>query len=167
MGMIQLGGDADLALEAAVHIRIGQTIRVNELEGGELAELPVAGLEDGAHATFAQAVEEDIRPKQEVAAAILEQVIGLVGGEPATLQQLAGQRFRLGEAIQEGGGHLVELGGLQEAVPAQDIDQAGSGGKRHEGDSTSQGRKRRACPGVPQEVIVTPEEKGSKRAEPG
>lgn len=63
------------------------------------AHLLVPGLEDLAGATFAQAIEQKVRPKQQFGAATLEHLIHLIRGQPVAPEQLLGQGTRFGEAV--------------------------------------------------------------------
>ena len=69
--VVELGGGADLALEAAHRVGVVEAFLADELEGDDVTELPVAGLEDLAHAARAQPFQQDVGAEQQVAAAIL------------------------------------------------------------------------------------------------
>ena len=92
----------NLALEAAHGVGVVEPFLADELEGDDPAELPVAGLEDLAHAALAQPLQQDVRAQEKILASPLEELVGLVGSEPASLDQLPGERFRVGEAGLEG-----------------------------------------------------------------
>ena len=62
---------ADLALEAAHRVGVVEPLLADELEGDDRAELPVAGLEDLAHAALAEALQEDVRAEHQIAAPAL------------------------------------------------------------------------------------------------
>ena len=60
------------------------------------------GLEDLPHAAFAEPLQECIRAEDKLMCLTLKNVVGLVGGDPAALEQLARQRLGLGEtSLQE------------------------------------------------------------------
>ena len=61
-GMGQRRRRPDLALEAADGIGVVQPFLADQLEGDDPAQLPVAGLEDLAHAALAQPLQQDIEP---------------------------------------------------------------------------------------------------------
>ena len=67
VGVVELGGGADLAVEAANGVGVVQPLLADELQGDDLAELPVAGLEDLAHAALAQPLQQDVGAEQQVA----------------------------------------------------------------------------------------------------
>ena len=98
VGMVQRGGGPDLAVKAPHRSRVGQAIGLDHLERDDLAQLPVAGLEDLAHAPFPQPFQQHVVTKQEFLAPLLQELIDLIGGEPTAAEQLAGQRLRVGKA---------------------------------------------------------------------
>ena len=78
---------AHLALEAAHRVGIGQFLLADELDGDDLAQFPVARLEDGPHAALADAFEQDVGTQQQFLTAALQQLIGLVGREPTAVDE--------------------------------------------------------------------------------
>jgi hypothetical protein len=90
-----------------------------------------AGLEHLPHAALAEPFEDDVLPQDEVVAAAEEDLVDLVGGEPAALQQFAGQGARLGEARLELARDLVELRRGQQRQLAERLDEAGDGVDEH------------------------------------
>ena len=64
--MVELGGGADFPLEAAHGVGVVDALLADELEGHDRTELPVAGLEDLAHAALADALQENVRAEQQV-----------------------------------------------------------------------------------------------------
>ena len=85
--MVELGGRPDLALEALDGVGVGQALLADDLQGDDLRELPVAGLEDLAHAALADAFEQDIGTQQQFLTASLQQLVGLVGSEPTPVDE--------------------------------------------------------------------------------
>ena len=91
VGMVELGGGADLAVEAAHGVGVVQPVLADELEGDDAAQLPVAGLEDLRPCRPRRAFQQDVGAEQQVAAAALEELVDLIGRQPAAADQLAGQ----------------------------------------------------------------------------
>ena len=86
--MIELGCHADFAVKALDRLGMGQPFFANDLDGdGPVHEL-MAGLEHLSHAAFAQAFQQQVRSQHQLGAAPLENMVGLVGGQPAALHQL-------------------------------------------------------------------------------
>src|SRR5271165_985304 len=83
----------------------------------------VTGLEDLAGSSLAQTLQDDVGPQDQAAAAVLEELVDLIGRQPATLQELAGQGARLGEADLKLAGRLFELVPLQNRGLAEGVDQ--------------------------------------------
>jgi hypothetical protein len=106
VGMRQLGGGVDFAVESANGVRVAQPFLADELQGDNLAELPVARLEDLPHAAFAQPLQNDVGTQDQVLAVPQEELVGLIRGEPTPLHELPGQGFRVGEAGLETAGNL-------------------------------------------------------------
>ncbi len=63
--MVELGGRPHLAVEAPHGIGVGQPLLADHLEGDDAAELPVARLEDLAHAAFAEPLQQDVGAEDE------------------------------------------------------------------------------------------------------
>jgi hypothetical protein len=62
----------------------------------------------------------------------LEQLVNLVGGEPAAPQQFARQRLRISKPPLEIATDLVELRRFQQAMAPECIDEIDGGGQRHD-----------------------------------
>src|SRR4029077_8246778 len=86
------GDDADFLLETAYRGGTGQLLFADDLEGHGTAGHRVVRFEDLAHAAFAEAVEQLVRPELQLLAAALQQHVALVRSQPAALNQLARQR---------------------------------------------------------------------------
>src|SRR5262249_11625277 len=100
VGMRELGGGLGLALKAADDFRVlREPILANDLERDNAVEPAVQRLEDLAHAAFAKKLEDAVGAEDEIGAVALEDLIGLVGGEPAALD----------EDADEGHGVLIAL----------------------------------------------------------
>ena len=111
-----------LALEAAHGVGVVEPLLADELEGDDAAELPVAGLEDLAHAALAEPLQQDIGAEKKFLAAALEELVGLVGGQPVAADQLAGQGFGIGKARLQRR-QFVQLRRLQQPVLSQGVHQ--------------------------------------------
>ena len=130
VGVVELRGGADLALEAADGVGVLQALLADDLDGDDAAELPVAGLEDGAHAALAEALQQDVGAEQQARALALEELVGLVRRQPPPTDQLAGQGARLGKGGLQPDG-LVKPARLQQPAPAEGVHQTGGGVERH------------------------------------
>ena len=80
-----------------------------------------------AHAALAQPLQQDVGTQDQFLAAALEELVDLVGGQPAAVDELAGQGPRFGRLPRELAGQFVELGGFQEAEPPQGVHELGGG----------------------------------------
>ena len=93
--MRQLAEDLDLAVETADHLGIGEQLAANHFQGNGSPQVLVPGLEDLAGAALAEAFDQDIRTQQQTLTVVEKKLIDLVRGQPAALEQVAGQRPRL------------------------------------------------------------------------
>ena len=100
--MPQLTQGVDFALEAAHDLRVGQQFLTDQLQGNDAVHVLVPGLEHLARAPFAQALQEQVGPHRQPGAASLKELIDLVRGHPATLDQLAGQDPRVRDVGESG-----------------------------------------------------------------
>ena len=123
----------DLAFEAAHGIGVGQPLLADQLQGDDMAQLPVAGLEDLAHAPLAQPLQQHVGPQQQFLASSLEQLVGLVRSQPATPDQFPGEGLRVGKAALEVL-QFVQLGRFQQPVLAKGVHQGSSRGNNHDSD---------------------------------
>ena len=134
VGMRQRGGGQDFAVEARNGRWVVQTFLADELERDDSSQLAVAGFEDQAHAAFAQPFQQYVRAQDQVAAPSLENLVDLIGTEPAALQQLFGQGMRFLEAPLEIAGQLVPLRRIEQATLAKQLNE-GSDRVPHSGSS--------------------------------
>src|SRR5262249_24681247 len=78
--MVELAEDLNLAVEAAHNLGIRQEFFANEFERDDTIHLPVPGLEYLAGSPFTKAFQQQIRAKQKISAAALQELIHLKGG---------------------------------------------------------------------------------------
>src|SRR5262249_31975042 len=82
-------------------------------------------------AAFAEALQEDILAELQIGTAAEEQLVHLVGGQPAAANQLARQPDRVGEARLQSIEHLALLCFLQKLHAGETLDQIPHVGDRH------------------------------------
>ena len=111
--MRQLRHRPDFPLEPAHGPRVIQPFLANDLDGDDAVEIALPRLEHLPHAALAEAFEENIRAKYEVAAAAMRYLIDLIGSDPAAFDQFLGQCPRLLKAHLKFARQLVELIRLQ------------------------------------------------------
>ena len=100
--------------------------------GGQTVQAGVAGLENVAHAALAETVEKHIWPQHQRGRLPLEQLLALVGGQPAALHQALHQGLGVGLPLLEPA-ELELLGRLQQRELDQCPDQIVGGIGRHGG----------------------------------
>ncbi len=83
VGVDELAGGANLALEPPYHARDGKVLAADDLERDGSLERDVPRLEDLPHAAFAELVQDDIGSERQLVAAALGDGVDLVNGEPA------------------------------------------------------------------------------------
>ncbi len=142
VGMIELSGGADFPLETLDRLRVDGAVLADDLDGDDAAQAALPGLVHRAHAAFPQAVEEDIGAQGQVLPPPLQQEIGLKGGQPAALDQVAGQRLGVGKKRLQPG-RLGQLLRFQQLAGAKSIDQVGH---RDHDASTSAAENKRIIP---------------------
>ena len=81
----------NLPLEAFDGVGIIETFFTDQFDGSNAAQVAMAGLENLTHAAFAQSFQQDIRSQDKLLASPQEQLIGLVGSEPASFNQLTSE----------------------------------------------------------------------------
>ncbi len=84
-----LAGQLDLVAEALDDLEVGGDLRLEELEGDDLADLAVVGLVDGAHTALADLLD-DLEAAGEGGAPLEAPGWGLEGGRPGHLGRVAG-----------------------------------------------------------------------------
>ena len=116
VGVPHLGEGGDFLKEAGFGGRMLDLLLADDLDRHVFIEARVMGLEDAAHAPFAEQLVEDVRAEREVAAAALEDFLDLERGEPAAPAEFLGDalHIRLGRAHPRP--QLLELAGLQQAA---------------------------------------------------
>src|SRR5262249_28147898 len=93
--VIQLCRRPNLAVEALDDVGPQETIFLDDLQRNKALELPVAGLEDGAHAALAELVEQDVGAQQQPVTTAEKQFVNLIRRQPAALHQFRRDRLRL------------------------------------------------------------------------
>jgi hypothetical protein len=99
VGVGQLGGGFGLAAESLEHALVGRVFVADELERDRAPQPVVAGLEDLAHAAGAEFVQNPVRSDAQLPGLALEELVGLIRGEPALEHELPGELARVGEAL--------------------------------------------------------------------
>jgi hypothetical protein len=116
IGMGQLGNGLYLALEAFDRFRVVEVVFADQLESDQAVEFVMARLENQAHTAFAQPFEQDVGAQQQLLSLALQQLIDLIGRQPASLQELGGEGARLSKAMLEVGRDFFNLDALQQIV---------------------------------------------------
>src|SRR5262245_66508716 len=96
VGMAEACRRPGLPLEAPDVVRVGELVLADDLEGINAIEAEVPGLEDLAHPALADAFEQEVGTHDQLRTLAAEELIDLVSGEPATLQQHLGENPRVG-----------------------------------------------------------------------
>src|SRR5262249_44962130 len=113
---------------------------LDDLEGDRPAHGHVDGLEDRAHAAFAEAVEQPIRADDKVPARTLAERVDLVRGEQAALDQLARQGHWVVPARLRKAGDLVQPPRFEQLEFAQIVDEGGDATGSHHCSSRGKSR---------------------------
>ena len=95
------------------------------------SSMMMPGLEDLAHAAFAQGLEQDIRAQREILAGRGEDLFDLVGREPFAPHQHLGRRTRIGILRLHVGGDELQLRRLQQVAPTKQVNQRGDACHAH------------------------------------
>src|SRR6516162_1775773 len=82
MGMRQGGNGPDFSLETLDGCWIFHPFFADQLQGDDAAKVLVTGLENLAHAPFAQALQENVRTKDQVTRSILQKLVCLIRRQP-------------------------------------------------------------------------------------
>ncbi len=99
----ELGGSADFTMKPFEHLRVGQFVLADHLQGDDPPEPFVLRLEDLAHAALPKSVEHAVRPEHQVGAPALEELVGLEVRQQAGANQLDAEGLGVGEARLEVG----------------------------------------------------------------
>src|SRR5262249_56105192 len=87
----------------------GELLVADELQGDDATHMTVAGLEDGAHAALAEAVDENVGADEEFLRSPGNDLVDLVSGQPAALKDLPRQGARVGLLRFRQLGELLQL----------------------------------------------------------
>src|SRR5262249_44512396 len=112
----------DLTIETRDHLRIGQQLLADYLEGGDTVHADMARFEDVAGAAFAEQVENLVGAEHQFGGTAVEYLVGLEGSQPAAQHELLKQEPRIGIAALKAP-DFVELAGVQDAMLRQQVDQ--------------------------------------------
>jgi hypothetical protein len=130
VGMRQLGRCLDFLEKAADRVRALEIFLVQHFQSDDSSEFLVPGLEDPAHAAFAQAMANAVGAQQQFPAVALEELVDLVRGEPVAVKELTSQSARIGELA----GHAVrffQARGIEKLILPQCLQKAGYRGYAH------------------------------------
>ena len=99
VGVGQLGDRLDFAVEAVDGIVMAEPVGADDFQGDNALHQAMAGLEDLAHAPFAEPLQQEILTQDQGPAVAAQQLVGLVRRQPAALHQLSRQRLRVRETV--------------------------------------------------------------------
>src|SRR5262245_20810568 len=99
--MLHLRSRLDLAMKAADGIGRGQTVGADDFYRDEALHQEMASLEDRAHATLTEALQQHVRSQTQGSAVALKELIHLKRRQPLAADQLGRQRTARRKALAE------------------------------------------------------------------